>query len=295
MTIISSNKLHKRDFNVDRMEEIKEVRPEINFTTCKAAKAFLRVVSEVHFVEGFLFEKTKKTWKWSSFGVPHVGSTVTISFFCLHVKWFIAGPPFSKITTNSHPGFPTTPWSLASRATPARCGWPAGDWLEQCVCRFHHLLAPAEGYQRSLQWRRCTRSWDPNSSKTDLVGKIARGVHAGGWHGTYGNETPNSKRKTMWETWMVREVDYVSITQQGHGRPPSHQQATLDCFKATVLCPLHRRSSFHTPKSSEGARWKIVQHTLNQRPADKNMLGCQILPIGIIFAIIGCQTSDNQP
>ena len=61
MTIISSNKLHKRDFNVDRMEEIKEVRPEINFTTCEAAKHhFECFILKVHFVEGFLFEKTKK-------------------------------------------------------------------------------------------------------------------------------------------------------------------------------------------------------------------------------------------
>lgn len=119
MTIISSNKLHKRDFNVDRMEEIKEVRPEINFTTSEAAKASFRVFyfKSAYFVEGFLFEKNKKTWKWSSFGLPHVGSAVTIYFFCLHVKWFIAGPPCSKITTNSHPGLPTHNNTLITRIT----------------------------------------------------------------------------------------------------------------------------------------------------------------------------------
>jgi hypothetical protein len=33
MTIKSSSKLHNKDFRVDRMELISEVRPDINFTT----------------------------------------------------------------------------------------------------------------------------------------------------------------------------------------------------------------------------------------------------------------------
>ena len=215
MTIISSNKLHKRDFNVDRMEEIKEVRPEINFTTFEAAKSpSFRVF---YFKSAFRWrifvrKNKKKHVKWSSWTEYLTWVQLwlyTSSVFTLYtVSGSLQVHPSPKSTPTPTPvSQHTTPWSLASRAAPARCGWPAGDWLEQCVCRFHHLLAPAEGYQRSLQWRRCTRSWGPNSSKTDLVFNR----HFGSCRLlTWNIRKWNTKRKTMSETWMVEEVDYVT-------------------------------------------------------------------------------------